>query len=117
MNHFKARARALRESQTSAEAELWQALRGRRLADWKFRRQMPLDRFTVDFGCLDARLIIEIDGATHSTEVELAHDAERTRILQSHGFHLIRFTNAEVYENLDGVVETILAELEHRITL
>lgn len=117
MNRFAARARALRQTQTGPEARLWQALRGRKLAAWKFRRQMPLDRFTVDFACLDARLVIEIDGATHGTDAERARDEERTRVLESHGFHVVRFANADVMGNLDGVLETILAELEHRTTL
>ncbi len=92
---------------------LWQALRNRMLARWKFRRQHPVDRYVVDFVCLDAKLVIELDGATHSTEAEIARDRERTRILEACGCQVIRFTNAEVYSNLDGVIETILAELEH----
>ena len=117
LDRFSTRARLLRSRQTSAEAQLWQGLRNRRLAAWKFRRQHPIDRFIVDFACLDAKLVVEVDGATHSSDGELARDRERERIIQSCGYHVLRFTNAEVYENLDGVLETILASLEHRVVL
>jgi very-short-patch-repair endonuclease len=57
------------------------------------------------------KLIVEVDGATHSTKVELAHDAERTRILEGLGFHIVRVTNIDVYENLKGVQEMIALTL------
>jgi len=82
---------------------LWQALRNRKLARWKFRRQHPIDRFTVDFVCLDSKLVIELDGATHSTDQELQQDAERTFILERCGYHVMRFANREVYDNPNGV--------------
>lgn len=115
MQRFIQRAQHLRQRQTSAEAVLWQALRIRRLAHWKFRRQHPIDRYVVDFVCLDAKLVLEVDGATHSTSHEIRQDEERTRVLEICGYHIIRFANAEIYENLDGVMETILAELGRRI--
>jgi very-short-patch-repair endonuclease len=111
MEWFKQRARKLRASQTSAEARLWRALRGRRLARWKFRRQHPIDRYVVDFITLDGKLIVEVDGATHGLSKEIVRDAERTRLLESLGFHLVRVTNVDVYENLEGVVEMITATL------
>ena len=61
------RARHLRRNQTTAEAKLWRVLRNRALNGWKFRRQYPIDRFIVDFACVEARLVVEVDGATHST--------------------------------------------------
>jgi very-short-patch-repair endonuclease len=66
-SRFIARARKLRENQTGAEDRLWRALRGRKLSNWKFRRQHPIDRFTVDFCCLESKLVLEVDGATHGT--------------------------------------------------
>jgi len=107
MDHFKQRARRLRASHTSAEARLWRALRNRRLDRWKFRRQHPIDRYIVDFVTLDGKLIVEVDGATHGSAGELAHDAERTRVLESLGFIVVRVTNTDVYENIDGVLEMI----------
>jgi very-short-patch-repair endonuclease len=86
---------------------LWQALRNRRLAHWKLRRQHPIDRFVVDFVTIDGKLIIEVDGVTHDSEAAVSRDAERTAILESLGFHVVRVTNIDVYENLDGVLEMI----------
>jgi len=104
---FKSRALQLREAQTSAEARLWQALRNRRLAHWKFRRQHPIDRFVVDFVTIDGKLIVEVDGVTHGSDAAAVRDAQRTAILESLGFHVVRVTNADVYQNLDGVLEMI----------
>jgi len=107
MEQFKARARKLRSAQTSAEFRLWQALRNRKMADWKFRRQHPIDRFVVDFVTLDGKLVIEIDGVTHSTPAALRRDEERTRILASLGFLIVRVTNTDVYDNIGGVLEML----------
>jgi very-short-patch-repair endonuclease len=104
---FKSRALQLRKAQTSAEARLWQALRNRRLAHWKFRRQHPIDRFVVDFVTIDGKLIVEVDGVTHGSDAASVRDAERTAILESLGFHIVRVTNTDIYENLDGVLEMI----------
>ncbi len=107
----KQKARQFRAEQTNAEAILWRALRGRRLKGIKFRRQRPIDRYIVDFVAIGAKLIVEIDGATHSTARELVRDAERTRILESLGFHIVRVTNIDVYKNLAGVLDMIVATL------
>ena len=107
MERFKARARKLRASQTSAETRLWQALRGRRLAHWKFRRQHAIDRYIVDFVTIEGKLIVEVDGATHGADAEITRDLERARLLQSLGFLVVRVTNVDVYENLGGVLDMI----------
>jgi very-short-patch-repair endonuclease len=104
----------LRASQTSAESRLWHALRNRRLAHWKFRRQHKIEKYIVDFITLDGKLIVEVDGATHSTEEELRHDLERTRVLESCGFHVIRVSNVDVYDNLEGVLAFIEGTLRPR---
>lgn len=111
MDHFRKRARALRASQTNAESRLWRALRNRQLDRWKFRRQHPIDRFVVDFVSLEGKLIVEVDGATHSTRPEVARDTARTRCLESLGFHVVRVSNADVYEDLPGVLDLIFLEL------
>jgi len=103
---------ALRRNLTDAESKLWQDLRARRLQGYKFRRQHPIDDYVADFACIPAKLVIEIDGATHSTEEELAHDARRTEVMESLGWRVIRFTNDEVYEDVDGVVEAIYHALK-----
>ena len=107
MDKFKARARALRASQTSAEAKLWQALRNRRLARWKFRRQHSIDRYVVDFVTLDGKLIVEVDGVTHAEPSEITRDKARSDVLEACGFLVVRVTNTDVYENLEGVLEMI----------
>jgi very-short-patch-repair endonuclease len=111
MERFKARARSLRASQTSAEAKLWQELRNRKLARWKFRRQHPIDRYIVDFVTLDGKLIVEVDGVTHSKESEVKYDEARTKVLEACGFLVVRISNTDVYENLEGVLEMIETSL------
>ena len=113
-NRFSARAQALRAHQTSAEFRLWQALRGRRLASWKFRRQHPIDGYVVDFATIAGKLIVEVDGATHGTEIEITRDRAREAQLESCGFLIVRVDNTDVYENLEGVLETIEAQLAGR---
>jgi very-short-patch-repair endonuclease len=111
MDRFKARARTLRASQTSAEAKLWQALRNRKLARWKFRRQHPIDRYIVDFVTLDGKLIVEVDGVTHSEPSEIQRDKARSEVLEACGFFIVRVSNTDVYENLEGVLELIESSL------
>jgi very-short-patch-repair endonuclease len=111
MDRFKARARSLRASQTSAEAKLWQALRNRRLARWKFRRRHPIDRYVVDFVTLDGKLIVEVDGVTHSEPSELARDKVRSDVLEACGFLVVRVSNTDMYDNLEGILEMIESTL------
>ena len=111
-------ARSLRRNATSAERRLWQGLRRKEVGGFRFRRQVALGGFIADFASFDARLVIEVDGAAHSTDAELARDAARTAMLAAQGFALLRFTNDEVFHNLEGVLETIrlkLVELRPRI--
>jgi very-short-patch-repair endonuclease len=105
-------ARRLRRAQTPAEARLWSRLRDRALGGHKFARQEPIGRFVVDFVCRDSRLVVEVDGATHSTDRERAHDRAREECLAAEGYATLRFTNVELRENLQGVLETILARLD-----
>jgi very-short-patch-repair endonuclease len=98
-------ARRLRSNMTDAEQRLWSALRRRQLDGLRFRRQMPLGRYIVDFSCYDARLVVELDGGQHGeSETE---DAARSAWLEDRGFRVLRFWNHEVFENLEGVLEVI----------
>jgi very-short-patch-repair endonuclease len=106
------RARSLRRNKTSAEAMLWQAVRNRALSEHKFARQEPIGPYFADFCCRERKLIIELDGATHSTDAELARDAKRTRFFESQNYRVIRFTNADVYSDVESVTNTILAALD-----
>ena len=108
------RARGLRRAQTPAEARLWSKLRNRGLAGHKFVRQEPIGPYFADFLCRERALIVEVDGATHSTEEELAQDARRSRFLEEKGYTVLRALNTEVMNELDGVLETIFLALEKR---
>jgi very-short-patch-repair endonuclease len=104
------RARALRRNQTAAEALVWRALRGRSLSGFKFVRQEPVGPYFADFACREERLIVEVDGATHSTDTEQHRDLGRTAFLKAHGYRVLRVPNDEVYRNLEGALATIYAE-------
>ena len=93
------RARRLRAESTDVERKLWAVLRSRQLGGVKFRRQFPIDNYFADFACVEARLIVELDGGQHSDQVD--YDERRTQALEP-----------DVIENLDGVASTILSELE-----
>ncbi|MFL5216924.1 MAG: endonuclease domain-containing protein [Microvirga sp.] len=108
------RARGLRRTQTPAEARLWSKLRNRGLAGHKFVRQEPIGPYFADFLCRERALIVEVDGATHSTDEELAQDARRTEFLEAKGYTVLRVLNTEVVNELDGVLERIFLALEQR---
>ncbi|MCG6122640.1 MAG: endonuclease domain-containing protein [Microvirga sp.] len=108
-------ARRLRKAMTPAEARIWLALRQLRDQGHHFRRQVPIDRYIVDFAALKHRLVVEIDGGHHGFDGEAVRDQRRDATLARLGFRVLRFWNAEVFENLDGVVETILAAARERI--
>jgi very-short-patch-repair endonuclease len=95
----------LRTSQTATERLLWEQLRGRRLADFKFRRQHVLVGYAADFYCPSARLVVELDGTAHNGRE--AYDRERSRIFESFGVAVLRFTNDEVRLDLASVLDRI----------
>jgi very-short-patch-repair endonuclease len=101
------RARSMRSAPTDAEHRLWQILRAKRLAGFKFKRQVRIDSFIVDFVCLNRRLIIEADGGHHGEENDTARDA----YLNAQGFRILRFWNNDIFNNEEGVIESILAAL------
>lgn len=109
-------SRELRKARTSAEQRLWAKLRNRRLGGYKFVRQEPIGPYFVDFVCRKQALIVEVDGATHSTDDEIAYDIRRESFLHETGFRIVRVTNEDIFANLDGVCETILAAVEGRRT-
>lgn len=110
----KSNVRRLRRDLTTAEQKLWSRLRDRQLANYKFRRQVPLGRFIVDFSCYDARVVIELDGGQRAEASRSTADGERTQWLESRGFCVLRFWNHEVLENIDGVLARILEILKER---
>jgi very-short-patch-repair endonuclease len=104
-----ARARQLRREATTAESLLWELLRDRRLLGRKFRRQHPIGQFIADFFCDDARLIIEIDGAVHREPTQQERDRLREEILREHGFAMLRFTNEQIFDHTEQVLQEIAA--------
>jgi very-short-patch-repair endonuclease len=111
------RARSLRQAETGAERQLWRRLRSRGLNGFKFVRQEAIGPYFVDFVCREEKFVVEVDGATHSSDEETARDERRTSFLLSRGYRLTRVANDEVYRNMNGVLETILAAIERRSTL
>ena len=99
------RARELRREQTPAEQQLWARLRNKQLYGLKFRRQHPIGRFIADFSCVSERLVVELDGDSHSTQEE--YDQERTAWLEDRGYRVIRFANRQIERQLDAVLAEI----------
>jgi very-short-patch-repair endonuclease len=100
-------ARALRKNMTDAEQLMWHCLRQKQLGGFRFRRQHPFERFVLDFYCCKAKLAVELDGGQHNEPHTITHDAERTIFLEQHGIQVIRFWNNEVFQNLEGVLQSV----------
>ena len=109
------RARQLRRDSTLAEARLWEQLRAKRLDGVKFVRQHPVGPYFADFACRSQRLIVEVDGATHSTKAELEHDERRTALLRKLGYRVIRITNDEALNGMDEVLVLIRDRLKREV--
>jgi len=92
---------------TRQEAKLWTRLRLLRAQGLHFRRQSPIGPFIVDFVCLRAKAIIEIDGGGHVAPAQAARDVRRDQMLSTMGFVVLRFWNEEIDTNADGVAQTI----------
>jgi very-short-patch-repair endonuclease len=100
-------AKTLRRTLTKAEAVLWSRLKARNLNGHHFRRQHPIGPFIADFACVEAKLILEVDGATHMSADDQVRDLRRTAFLESEGWLVMRVWNNQVYENRDGVLRAI----------
>lgn len=102
-------ARRLRSNQTLAEQRLWAQLRRRQLAGFRFRRQVPISWYIVDFACHAPKLVIELDGGQHGRS--RASDHCRDRMIRIAGYRVLRFWNHEVFENMEGVLARIRGAL------
>jgi very-short-patch-repair endonuclease len=102
------RARQLRNDATDCERILWRYLRMRQLAGFRFRRQVPIGQYIADFGCIEARLIVEVDGGQHQGS---GHDETRDALLSEKGFKVLRFWNNQVLQETEAVLEGILGAL------
>ncbi len=106
------RARSLRKRMTRAEARLWTHLRPLRRQGYHFRRQAPFEGYILDFVCFSRKLVVEADGDSHGYDGAVSRDARRDARLASMGLRTVRIMNADVLENIDGVIAYISAELE-----
>ena len=102
----------LRNAATHAEKVLWQHLKGKKMLGFKFRRQHAVDQFILDFFCYEALLAIEVDGEVHNDASQAERDDERTKLLNSFGITVLRFTNEQVENNINSVVKEIHDFLE-----
>jgi len=102
-----ARARELRKTMTRHEVKLWQRLRELRSLGFHFRRQAPIADYIVDFECRRRRIVIEVDGTQHGFDENRRRDAVRDRTLEGMGYRVLRFANADIDRNVEGVLEMI----------
>jgi very-short-patch-repair endonuclease len=102
------RARQMRKDMPKAEAAMWSYLKTLRSDGFHFRRQVPLGRYYADFACHHAKLVIEVDGDTHYTTEGIAHDQNRDRFISSIGFRIVRYTNTDILQNMEGVALHLL---------
>lgn len=103
----KALAAELRKNMTYAEKVLWQQLRNRKLGDLKFRRQHPVDIFILDFYCHEKKLAIEVDGGIHNQAIQKEWDESRTYELNEFGITVLRFSNEDVIDKTESVINSI----------
>ena len=108
------KSRYLRRNQTDAERKLWSALRNRALSGVKFRRQHQFNKYILDFYSPDHKLCVEADGGRHYSGIGLKRDIERTRCLNESGIQVLRFSNRDIFMNIDGVSKVILDAAEKR---
>ena len=106
---LRQRSRDLRKNLTPAEQKLWHGIRGKQLQGFKFRRQMVLGNYIVDFVCLERRLIVEVDGGQHLDNAN--YDLQRDQWLQSQNFTVLRFWNNQILNEFESVLESIAEHL------
>ena len=101
----------MRSEATDAEKKLWSILRDRRLEGFKFRRQVPVAGFIVDFYCIEAGLVVECDGGQHSLPEQKEYDRIRTASLEKLGIRVLRFWDCDVLKDTDAVKRTVYRQL------
>jgi very-short-patch-repair endonuclease len=112
----KTKRKLLRNNMPPAEIILWSKLKGKKLGDYKFRRQYSVEKFVIDFYCPELKLAVEVDGDSHYTEGAEISDEERQAIIESFGITFLRFTNREICENLNGVLIKIICHFDKLLT-
>ena len=109
--NLKNLARDLRKNATDAERRLWSKIRGKQLKEYQFYRQKNIGDYIVDFYCPAAKLIVEIDGGQHYAETNIVKDEARDKFLSDLGFRVLRYSNIDVFKNIEGVVTDIYNHL------
>lgn len=107
-------AHYLRNKETEAEKKLWECLRDKRFNGVKFRRQHPVKDYVIDFYTQKFKLGIEIDGEYHNDKVQKFYDEDRSQIITEKGIRMIRFTNDEVMNSIEAVLETIKSHFQYK---
>jgi very-short-patch-repair endonuclease len=110
----KDKRRILRNNMPKAELVLWTKLKSKALDGYKFRRQYSVGKYVVDFYCPKLKLAVEVDGDSHFSEGAERGDKERQNFIESFGISFLRFTNNDIYENLDAVLERIETSVQKR---
>jgi very-short-patch-repair endonuclease len=109
---MKQRRKTLRKNLSKAEAIMWNHLSRRQMNGYKFRRQHSVDQHVIDFYCPELKLAIEIDGDSHFMSGVEVQDKIRQEYIESFGIKFLRFTNEDVYKNIDGVCQTVYNKIE-----
>ena len=107
----EARARAMRKTLTRAETRLWSDLKRVPFSGTHFRRQVVIGPYIADFACHRAKLVIEVDGQSHSHDRAIKKDAIRTAFLEREGYRVLRVTNDDVYRNATDIIHAVLVEM------
>lgn len=107
-------AKKMRSNMTPAEIKMWQVLRAKRFLNLKFKRQVLIGNYIVDFLCESQKLIIEIDGGQHNEELNISNDKARTNYLENNGYRVLRFWNNDVMNNIESVLEVINNEIRNK---
>ncbi len=104
---MKKRRQVLRKNLSKAEAIMWNHLSRKQMSGYKFRRQYSVDQYILDFYCPELKLVIEIDGDSHFMQGSQEQDKARQEHIEAFGIRFLRFTNENVYKNIDGVCQTV----------
>ena len=110
----KSKRKTLRSNMPKAEVILWSKLKTKGLNGYKFRRQYSVGKFVIDFYCPRLKLAIEVDGDSHFSERSEASDKERQDFIESFKISFLRFTNKDVYENVDEVLATVKDRIQKK---
>jgi len=105
--NIQEKAKNLRKRETNAEQILWEKLKNKQLFGFKFRRQHPIEYYIVDFYCHKAKLVIEVDGSIHNIPEIKERDEGRTFEIEKYGITILRFTNEDIYNNINFVINEI----------